>query len=288
MMSSDRKIIIRRGPHLAGLRLVLAGVTLALCRAYLRSGDTCMAALLPEDAPEVERAVKLTGGRLTLGVAAQVEGWVDEPHDLEPSLEVSAGRTLADVHGRERPAPVRAALQWGWTESDLEGAGAGERWGPEGGRSTRSGLTVAEMALVPPPPAWADQAETVWPWDLDGWRSPGIGWEPPRVPGKGANEPEGEADDEASADTSSAPDVESGEPEQEAEAVEYTEADADLLADALDAGQLAEARQVVAELLVESGGEEPHRNKINYHLKKRSIPTLNQEQVDALTRAVRA
>lgn len=77
-----------------------------------------------------------------------------------------------------------AALGHGWSREDLEGSGEFDDPGPEGGYSHRTGLCLAQMALSTPPPGWAEQAATHYPWELEGFRAPALDWTPPVGPTK--------------------------------------------------------------------------------------------------------
>ena len=51
----------------------------------------------------------------------------------------------------ELAAPVAAALSNGWSTDDLDGAGQRDDYGPGGGLSPVTGLTMGQMALSRPP-----------------------------------------------------------------------------------------------------------------------------------------
>lgn len=84
----------------------------------------------------------------------------------------------------------------GWEPLDLVGTGGpfGDP-GPAGGYSPLTGLTLAQMALCVPPARWGpEMAAKVYPWEVEGWKRPGLDWIPPvvplKVPQKAADERE--------------------------------------------------------------------------------------------------
>lgn len=84
------------------------------------------------------------------------------------------------------PAVVAQAMRNGWAYVDLTGTGRDNQWGEEGGRSTVSGLTMAEASLCTPPEGWEEKRKDFYPWEILPWRPPGMGWTPPKVPSKRA------------------------------------------------------------------------------------------------------
>jgi hypothetical protein len=76
---------------------------------------------------------------------------------------------------------TEAALNNGWSRDDLLGTGEGGDFGVGGGRSPRTGLTGAEMALCPPPAGWVGDGSS-WPWEASSFQAPGVGWLPPGLP----------------------------------------------------------------------------------------------------------
>lgn len=83
-----------------------------------------------------------------------------------------AAPIVAPTDDGHEPEPVERARANGWEYADLTGAGEGNVWDDRGGRSPRSGLTMAEMAAAPAPPGWADVARSCWPWECTGWTPP--------------------------------------------------------------------------------------------------------------------
>lgn len=106
-----------------------------------------------------------------------------DPGFLDADAEPKAVQRVAAVLD-PTPIPVRAAMVNGWSPVDLLGAGEGGDWGPGGGRSHRSGLTMSEMALSRPPEGWAKAGDTRYPWEVLGWSPPGMDWTAPTAPSK--------------------------------------------------------------------------------------------------------
>lgn len=113
---------------------------------------------------------------------------------LEPGRVLDAGAAVAPPAapvssvpppgGGSDMEPPDHARRHGWAYADMTGAGDRNQWGAEGGFGEQSGLTMAEMALTPPPPDWERLRESRWPWECPGWRPPGIGWKPQLRPAK--------------------------------------------------------------------------------------------------------
>jgi len=134
---------------------------------------------------------------------------------LEPSRVLGAGvaasaatsaapaASVSPPGGGTDMEPPDHAKRHGWAYADMTGSGEKNRWGAEGGFGEQSGLTMAEMALTPPPPDWERLRESKWPWECPGWRPPGIGWKPQLRPSK---QPPEEAAPAADADAPPAAD----------------------------------------------------------------------------------
>ncbi len=97
------------------------------------------------------------------------------------------------------------ALRRGWSSHDLEGTGQNGDPTDHGGRSPRTGLTMAEMALSTPPTGWVEHAHTHYPWELPGWHTDILGWQLPNPPSKRATNV-----DEAEPEPAPGPSVEEG------------------------------------------------------------------------------
>ena len=137
----------------------------------------------------------------------------------EPALErpgsrrgLAGGFGAWDMALTGTPPAFAAALANGWTGEDLAGTGLAGDFGPGGGISARTGLTGAEMALCRPPEGWAAAAATRWPWELLGFRGPGIGWAAPAAPVKPGGERIVAEPIRPDAETAPAPEAEANEP----------------------------------------------------------------------------
>jgi hypothetical protein len=73
------------------------------------------------------------------------------------------------------PEAWQVALNNGWKPEDLTG-GPGLWHG--GLPSAVSGLSIADMAMVPPPERWAEVRHTHYAWEEDDFRPPFPGWRP--------------------------------------------------------------------------------------------------------------
>lgn len=190
---------------------------------------------------------------------------------------------------------TKAALAMGWDFADLVGTGDNDNPGEAGGRSPRSGLTLAEMGMLPPPTDWAAQADTSWAWQCPGF-SALPGWIHPGLAPKATDDVDVDVDDDID---ESAPYLAGSKPKDEEDALaDDSEAADDLeLADddhtsahtddpALDAGypveHIAEARALAHKLADERGSTDYHPNAINFFLKKQDLPTVNKAQLAAL------
>lgn len=199
---------------------------------------------------------------------------------LEPGRALDAG-TVAPVAAAAIPPPGGGsdmeppdhARRYGWSYYDMTGAGEGNRWGADGGFGEQSGLTMAEMALTPPPPDWKTLWESKWPWECPGWRPPGISWKPQLRPSK---KPPEEADPIADADASPVADeVLDTTPDELPEEKPQTR-DEEVLAG-------VERREEIETFLRNAqakGGISP--NKAKALLGKQSLPLPNPEQLNRL------
>ena len=215
--------------------------------------------------------------------------------------------------GDASPACVQA-LANGWTMADITGTGElfGDP-GPAGGYSPLTGLTLAQMALSTPPDGWSDLAAKVYPWEVEGWRMPGIDWVPPKVPSKRAAPtlpPEASDPDQKTLDPDAAGDIGPGEitdPEvyelakAEGRITEIDPAnplhdvDGTPIDPAIAAGYPPEhvdgVRKLVHTLKAASDGKPLHHNKVNWAIRKVNeekaegavdVPTVTQDQLEGL------
>lgn len=213
----------------------------------------------------------------------------------------------------EASAAFVQAIGNGWTMADIQGTG--EQFGdpgPAGGHSPVTGLTLAQMALSTPPDGWPDLAKKFYPWEVEGWRMPGIDWVPPKVPSKRAAPtlpPEAPDPDQKTLDPDAAGDIGPGEiddPEAydlakaEGRITEIVEADpaVDLDGTAIDpavvAGYPAEHVDAVRRMvhqLTAAAGRPPTLNKVNWAIRKVNeekaagtvdVPTATQDQLEGL------
>jgi len=181
-----------------------------------------------------------------------------------------------------------AALTKGWTFADLVGTGNGEDPGEGGGRSTRTGLTLAEMGMLPPPADWARQAETAWPWQCVGF-SALPGWKHPDLGSKAVDKEE-EEEEGASAPylTDSPPKDEVG--TSDASVDEDEDEDEDEAPAAVDpaveagypASDLDEARALAHKLAQDRGTTDYHPNALNFFLRKQKLDTVGKAELKAL------
>lgn len=205
--------------------------------------------------------------------------------------------------------PVEAALAQGWTPDDLDGAGENDNYGPGGGFSKRTGLTMAQMALSTPPGNWAEEQAAKYPWECVDWKTPGIGFVPPNAPAKVApkaadpadlpDEPvdtedgePGEAgttdsdppsgnetstlDEGDTAETSSTDDAGPADNATSDDEVEDPAVAAGYPADQVDMAR------AMAHELVAARDEVPHPNAFNYVFGKAGLATINEAKRDAL------
>lgn len=249
-----------------------------------------------------------------------------------PPVEVP-GDTLRtdDTVGSSWPPAVAAAMRNGWTLEDFDGiryqTAADDQgpWGEEAGRSRQTGLTVAEMALCVPPDGWRELAATKYPWEVLGWKGPGLGFKPPAAPSKVREEPVppevrsagGESDpvpaapapapaspaeprvvyDEEEPATEGAPEPRTRRP-RKGKASEDVPAGPSpatpipaagnpvVLASYGDSSAVAQAVEVLADNW-RRAGKAPTLSKANHLLGKAKLPSANETQLTALLASVR-
>lgn len=278
------RMVCRNDKLIEGFATEIGGVMLQFSAAWLTSGASVMVAALPGDerSAAVEAKVARLAPRYTIVDDATVQSVVG-PHGPVGAL-VDTPRAAVEAEVHEVPAVVTAAMRWGWSAEDLAGAGKGQHWGAEGGRSTLTGLTMAEMALVPPPGEWETARGAAWPWELDGFRPPGAGWAPPAVPGRvrggsAASKPQG---DDESQDEPVAPPKINDAPDTSAPPPPVVVSDVSALDAEFSAPAVrADVLQVVTQITVQNGGKVAHRNKYNYHLRKAGLPTVGDDELAA-------
>lgn len=98
------------------------------------------------------------------------------PEVFSPS---SPAGSSEDLPFEQRFPVVAAARANGWEYEDLTGSGDGNQWGEAGGRSRRTGLTMAEMAGCKPPKNWKENADKGYPWQFSDFTPPAQAWVPP-------------------------------------------------------------------------------------------------------------
>ena len=272
-------------PILPRLEMLLEGVPVVFRCVWLVDGSVTMMAPLPTqpaDLRAVQRGAALSGGTMRITPCPPLVNNDAPPSWLAP-CEPTWATPAAPVQGNadgpaERvPGPVWQATLRGWTEEDLAGTGLGGNYGDDGGRSVRTGLTAAEMALSEPPARWAALAGTVLPWEIDGWEPPGVNWTPPptldpagdteTVPGS-ISDPEAYGKALASGKV-----VEALTADEEAALREY----GPLLPAALDAIRTLQG----------DAEAPPSENKARYYLTRREeLPTFTRAQYHAMLRTL--
>lgn len=311
---------IEVGHPMKPYRTIAAGLELAFDLVQL-DGETVLGCYVPDDHPSKDALAK---------VYAAVPGYDvihapgSEPPAPVPSpiarlaaaidsgiraLAPVAAKVEADV--REILPVAQTAITNGWMAVDLEGTGRNGQPGPEGGCSPTTGLTLAQMALTVPPDDWEAKRATLYPWEIDGWRPPGLDWVAPTAPSKRKpEETKAEPEKPEPVDVPRAPE---GEPEEdgdeegptaydraiakgaEADAAKAADADPDLdpaVAAGYPADQVVAARAFAQALAAATPGKPLHPNRFNYAVKKRAkdepsatpISTATESQLAGLLR----
>lgn len=225
-----------------------------------------------------------------------------------PSLLAAMPRIEGEVRSILPSAEV--AITNGWLAVDLAGTGAGGDPGPAGGCSPVTGLYLAQMALTAAPAGWDAKRTTHYPWEIEGWRPPGLDWVPPAVPSKRPveavpaptpTEPTSEGATAFAGDTSTSEDDEAAPSAYEAAIAAGmaskldgpAEGDGDAaVAAGYPADQVDEARRMAHALSAALGGKKLHHNKFNWAVKKRNgdhpdatpLTTATEAQLDGLLR----
>lgn len=165
----------RRTPVGGDYILHVCGLELRFQRRTLQ-GQQVVAAIVPDGHPECATLRERFAGQPDLWDIAygiDDDDLLDEPNEQPVDF------------GRAALSPViAAALSAGWSVNDLLGAGENDEPGLKGGRSSTTGLTMAQMAMASPPPNWRDVCEVAWPWDVEGWTPPGLNFKAPDLPPK--------------------------------------------------------------------------------------------------------
>lgn len=263
--------IVRRGGRMfpPSMVVILGGVEVTFTRAWIE-GERVMVATLDTEAPGTEEILRKCA---MMSDVYRIPNRAPKVVAIDSAKPAPAGPPPAPMTPRD------IALRNGWLVEDLAGAGLADQWGPEGGLSTVSGLTMAEMALCSPPKAWRRPEQ--WPWEVGAWRGPAPEWRPPLVPSKvRAVEPEAPAAAEPvdspepklppMADDAAAP---VDDPDAQIEVVEALEG--------YGTEEEVTMATMVLEELVRSGGV-PTRQKAGYHLRKHGLPSPTDEQFQAL------
>lgn len=106
------------------------------------------------------------------------------PGPVDPIVEAVLARPLEEPAAvapapTEELDPLDLVQLHGWEAEDLDGAGREGKWGPDGGRGKRSGLSVAEMAAAKAPSDWKTASANKYPWECQGWQIPFADWQVP-------------------------------------------------------------------------------------------------------------
>jgi len=242
-----------------------------------------------------------------LGGHARMFGTVYEPIDDDDDRVVEvAGAIKAVPVSQAQEASVQAeqlaevsvadiARHNGWGELDLAGTGAKGRPGPLGGVSPVTGLCLADMALCVPPDGWDEQRDETYPWELKGWKAPGLDWTVPKVPSKAEEEDEVEEydddpDPDDDVDIDDDDDDTDDELDEDTDAAEQVEEDPDgyvneeVLENYGTPDEIVRAREVLREL-IDLHGEPPSRQRANYYLTRKAdprLPSVGVEELEAL------
>lgn len=280
MSSTTLYLLQPRAPISESLSVIMAGHDVEFVPAFLRDGAVVMATVLPEG----------DAGKDVLKLARRMRNVytvVSEGHGIEwqnrPPKGVRLPVLVAEGKGLPKPVEVapmiRAALHNGWTSADLEGAGTDEQWGPDGGLSATTGLTMADMALCTPPPAWDKLRDTRWPWQVAGFKPPGDGWIHPILKDKDvpdAADPESVEAEAKAAEVAANPVIEVVDDDQP------LPDNPEKLLSEFSQEQKEKAIVILAKLIHAAGGERPTYNKLNYRLRKAGLPTVGQDELAAL------
>lgn len=162
----------------AGERVWFVGrVSIVLALYATSSGGRVLAGEVPEDRADLIRGFIKPHPHYREAAPGELEGVAQPGERPTPAAPVAPDSPTTDG--------LRAmAIRLGWSIMDIAGTAMGDQPGEAGGRSERTGLTLAEMTLSTPPKIWHEVADDSYPWELSDWRPPGMGWVPPRVASK--------------------------------------------------------------------------------------------------------
>lgn len=272
-------IVKRAGRRRPGHVSNICGLALSFTHQIV-DGQRLFCVEVADDHPKAMELQQFAAGHTSYDVlnAVAVPPAPQTPESIASPKETGPG---------ELAAPVAAAVANGWSADDLDGAGQNDDFGPGGGFSAVTGLTMGQMAMSTPPDDWSEARATKYPWECVGWKPSWASFTPPsvapKVPAVLESEPEPEVEPEPEAEVDEEPEPE---PEPEVEPELEAEDDADEDTDpALAAGypeaDLTKAR-AMAHAIVEATGQIPHPNKVNYQLKKAGLQTVGKTELDAL------
>jgi len=274
----------------------LGGVAVDFVQCWLIDGRTGMVATIPENGlVNVTRQVRLMGTAGGYEIIKDNDGRIERAHGFAPTAQPAA----------PKPVPVdqlhrTVALRNGWSEGDLEGTGKNGESGKLGGFSPATGLTLADMTLCVPPAGWDELRDTKYPWDVERWLPPGIGFIAPQAPAKVLPQEEEIEPNERDLDPEVVGEVDTGEiidPEAYKAALESgviaevsetpsPEAPAPKekgpLSEYGDATTIKAAQIVIKDLIEKAGGTVPTIRKANYHLNKHDLPKSTADTLASL------
>lgn len=295
-----------RPPPIAGT--ILYGSVPVVYAAGLLGGQPIVYAQIP-DGPDQAAVVSAATSQLGCSAYPSDPGIRDlEGRPLVPSV-VLAAALVADAPSPPEPEPRARALdtfpppedlftlarRLGWTDEDLAGLSEASP-GEDGGRSPRSGLTLAEMVLVKAPPEWPELASTGYPWQSGNWQPPPGSWQAPSAPAKvrlaEPTEPGPVTAPEDAVMTPSDPhaidpdEEEIEELDPDSYELETPSAETAELSEAMSGDQAAAIAKIIVETWNADGqGSIPHINKINFKLDKAGLPRVKAADVKAVIAA---
>ncbi len=302
--------VVRQGSHRKATEVEIdfGGTRVVFGSTFQVGGMYCMLAELDERLPNIDALVanieRLPRYRVT----------AEDPRPGRPSARsvgtppllspVPQARSEADLH-------ADAATVNGWSALDQVGT-------DNGGRSKTTGLTLVELALARAPATWDADRDVCWPWQLPGWRGPGLTWKPPRIadkPGWAARVGRVPVEDEVVSVPPKIDSIPDGGNEADDDAHDPDHSDAGFdepreetdIPDVDDMGDISEvldlspdematletygsaehrtaALAVVRELMKD--GSTPSRQRLNYFLvRKTGLPSCSEAQLAVLIRA---
>lgn len=276
------KLLYPQATPCRSLSIFMAGCELEFVPAYTPEGDLVMATALPEgeDADRVRKQARRMARVYTVVSDEYGLTWRDRPpRGASPGTPApSGGRTPEQPD--DTPPMIKAARHNGWDDRDLEGVGKDGQWGPEGGLSSTSHMSMADMALCRPPAMWKEHRDTKWPWQCEGFRPPTPEWKAPSLPDKADPRPSTPESVEVVDEST----TESG----DRTVAPVPEGPADLDGDPIEIlrefteEQREAALVILAKVIAEAGGERPTYHKLNYRFRKAGLPTVGADEVAAL------